>query len=548
VKLHIRFHAVVGKGWAAGLAAIVLATHAAASTCPFDTGGSDALNDGVVLTRYALGITGAPLIASTRYASLDPMQVKANIECVGCALDINGDGVVDTVDTTIIARRLAGFQGASLTAGLALGSGSRPDLTAVTSFLVNGCAVGGAINAFVQGGNSFGVAGVLGTNDVQPLTLRTAGAQINVLVPGGNGLRIGQPTGFFADAPTVNNGSANNSTTGQGLTVAGGGYAGNNCVNPITGAVDQSCGNRALQDFATVGGGTGNNAFSDSSTIAGGTNNLSSAFAAAIGGGSRNVASGQYATVPGGRTNTASGSDSFAAGYRAKATHSGSFVWADFSGPDYGSVAINSFNIRAGGGVHLDPTTRVNFGASTRQMINLWGLTPGIDAPYGIGVQANTTYFRTDTNAGFCWFHGGVHSDAQCNPGTGGNVRMQLSAAGLNVNGGVTIVSDRNLKENIQSISAKDMLAKVIALPMNIWNYKQDTGKVKHIGPMAQDFKRLFNVGQDDKTISTIDASGVAIAAIQGLNLRLSEQVRAKDSEIAKLKARLVAIEKRLGL
>ena len=79
----------------------------AASVCPFDTGGSDALNDGVVLTCYALGITGAPLTASTRYASLDPLQVKANIECVGCALDINGDGVVDTVDTTIIARHLS---------------------------------------------------------------------------------------------------------------------------------------------------------------------------------------------------------------------------------------------------------------------------------------------------------------------------------------------------------------------------------------------------------------------------------------------------------
>ena len=83
----------------------------AASVCPFDTGGSDALNDGVALTRYALGITGAPLTASTRYASLDPLQVKANIECVGCALDINGDGVVDTVDTTIIARYLSGFTG-----------------------------------------------------------------------------------------------------------------------------------------------------------------------------------------------------------------------------------------------------------------------------------------------------------------------------------------------------------------------------------------------------------------------------------------------------
>ena len=117
---------------------MLLATHTAASTCPFDTGGSDAINDGVVLTRYALGITGAPLIASTRYAILDPLQVKANIECVGCALDINGDGVVDTVDATIIARHLAGFQDASLSAGLALGVGTRNSPSAVTSFLVNG--------------------------------------------------------------------------------------------------------------------------------------------------------------------------------------------------------------------------------------------------------------------------------------------------------------------------------------------------------------------------------------------------------------------------
>ena len=58
----------VGLGLACALAT--------ASTCPFDTGGSDAINDGVVLTRYALGITGAPLVASTRYASLDPLQVK----------------------------------------------------------------------------------------------------------------------------------------------------------------------------------------------------------------------------------------------------------------------------------------------------------------------------------------------------------------------------------------------------------------------------------------------------------------------------------------
>jgi hypothetical protein len=110
-------------------------TQANAATCPFDNGGSDAVNDGVVLTRYALGITGAQLTASTRYASLDPLQVQANIECVGCALDINGDNQVDTVDTTIIARHLAGFQGASLTAGLALGAGTRNTTSTVVSFL-----------------------------------------------------------------------------------------------------------------------------------------------------------------------------------------------------------------------------------------------------------------------------------------------------------------------------------------------------------------------------------------------------------------------------
>ena len=51
---------------------LTLTSAHAASVCPFDTGGSDALNDGVALTRNALGITGAPLTASTRYASVDP--------------------------------------------------------------------------------------------------------------------------------------------------------------------------------------------------------------------------------------------------------------------------------------------------------------------------------------------------------------------------------------------------------------------------------------------------------------------------------------------
>ena len=56
---------------------------------------------------------------------------------------------------------------------------------------------------------------------------------------------------------------------------------------------------------------------------------------------------------------------------------------------------------------------------------------------------------------------------------------------------------------------------------------------------MAQDFYAAFNVGMDDKHISMVDADGVALAAIQGLNQKLNE----KGTEIQELKARLERLE-----
>ena len=99
------------------------------------------------------------------------------------------------------------------------------------------------------------------------------------------------------------------------------------------------------------------------------------------------------------------------------------------------------------------------------------------------------------------------------------------------------------------------MLAKVVALPLTAWNFKTDEMKTRHLGPMAQDFKHLFGLGQDDKTIATVDASGVALAAIQGLNLKLIAQTKDKDAKIAalerfnaKMQTDLDAIKKRLGM
>jgi TolA-binding protein len=48
---------------------------------------------------------------------------------------------------------------------------------------------------------------------------------------------------------------------------------------------------------------------------------------------------------------------------------------------------------------------------------------------------------------------------------------------------------------------------------------------------MAQDFYDAFKVGEDDTHITTVDADGVALAAIQGLDQILQEQ----QSQIVKL-------------
>ena len=80
---------------------------------------------------------------------------------------------------------------------------------------------------------------------------------------------------------------------------------------------------------------------------------------------------------------------------------------------------------------------------------------------------------------------------------------------------------------------------------MSEWSYKVDPG-TRHIGPMAQDFHAAFDVSTEDKHIAPIDEGGVALAAIQALNQRLEETLKAKDAQIQELKRRLDILEKQL--
>lgn len=118
---------------------------------------------------------------------------------------------------------------------------------------------------------------------------------------------------------------------------------------------------------------------------------------------------------------------------------------------------------------------------------------------------------------------------------------LQLDSSGLTVHGTFVSSSDRNAKENFEAVNARAALAKVLSLPITSWNFKQDPA-ARHIGPMAQDFRAAFNLGADDRHIATVDAEGVALAAIQGLNQKLDE----KDAEIQWLRAKNEGLEKRL--
>ena len=112
-------------------------------------------------------------------------------------------------------------------------------------------------------------------------------------------------------------------------------------------------------------------------------------------------------------------------------------------------------------------------------------------------------------------------------------------------------VSDRNLKENFAAVNGEQVLEKVAAIPMQTWNYIAQEDAIRHMGPMAQDFHAAFGLGPDDKHITTIDADGVALAAIQAL-YKLSQQKDAKiqrqQAEIDELRAMMEALQARMGV
>ena len=92
----------------------------------------------------------------------------------------------------------------------------------------------------------------------------------------------------------------------------------------------------------------------------------------------------------------------------------------------------------------------------------------------------------------------------------------------------VTQTSSREVKQGFEAVNGLSVLEKVAALPISKWSYKSDSPSIRHMGPMSEDFHAAFGLGKDDKGLTTIATSGVALAAIQGLieaNATLEERI-----------------------
>ena len=103
--------------------------------------------------------------------------------------------------------------------------------------------------------------------------------------------------------------------------------------------------------------------------------------------------------------------------------------------------------------------------------------------------------------------------------------------------------SDRNLKANFSTINPRFILDRLSTIPIQSWNYKSESDAVRHIGPMAQDFRAAFGLGKDDHTLNTVDVNGVTMASIQALYQMMQEKDRQIEQQELKNKAQSRQIE-----
>jgi hypothetical protein len=259
------------------------------------------------------------------------------------------------------------------------------------------------------------------------------------------------------------------------------------------------------------------------------------------------TASGQASTAMGsgttasGQASTAMGTHTTASGTRSTATGIQTVASGDFStAMGLGTTASGIASAAMGSNTMASGDFSTAMGADTRAS-GEFSTAMGQQAraihrgTFVWGDSVNTGVFSTATNQFTTRASGGYRLFS--NAGLAG---VSLAPDGT----AWGVISDRNQKKDFAPVDQRAVLEKLAALPLTQWHYLwEDAGTTPHLGPMAQDFKAAFYPGTDDKTITTQEADGVALAAIQGLNQKLEAEVKSKDIRLAELEKRLAALE-----
>jgi dienelactone hydrolase len=120
----------------------------ALTACPFDYSNAAFAADGVAFLRYARELRGESVWANTGIGAGEIPALEAAMNSASCGLNVTGNATMTLADATIIGRKLAGFCGSALTAGVDLGSGSRNTPDAVLRFLQGDCGPGSTAPRF----------------------------------------------------------------------------------------------------------------------------------------------------------------------------------------------------------------------------------------------------------------------------------------------------------------------------------------------------------------------------------------------------------------
>ena len=127
--------------------------------------------------------------------------------------------------------------------------------------------------------------------------------------------------------------------------------------------------------------------------------------------------------------------------------------------------------------------------------------------------------------------------------GPGNQSNFDLRPNGnLTIRGTLTQSSDRNLKKNFAEVDVEKVLQKVAEMPVSTWQFKFDSDDLRHMGPTAQDFRKAFGLGENDRTIAPVDGIGVSLAAIKALKAqvdKLNEQLAEKSQLVSELESEL---------